>query len=71
MLENANIEEVILSKYPIKKSQNIMFENVNLSNINKDGKTYKLFDDGFILANIQIKSDLSINFITATQENTQ
>ena len=48
-----------------------MFENVNLSNISKDGKTYKLFDDGFILANIQIKSDLSINFITATQENTQ
>ena len=64
LLENANIEEVILSKYPIKKSQNIMFENVNLSNISKDGKTYKLFDDGFILANIQIKSDVSINFIT-------
>ena len=64
LLENANIEEVILSKYPITKSKNIMFENVNLSNISKDGKTYKLFDDGFIIANIQINNDKYINFIT-------
>lgn len=64
LLENANIEEVILSKYPITKTENIMFKNVNLSNVSRDGKTYRLFDDGFIIANIQISSNLSINFIT-------
>ena len=64
LLENANIEEAVLSKYPIIKSENIMFENVNLCNTSKDGKTYKLFDDGFIIANIQINNDKSINFIT-------
>lgn len=64
LLENANIEEVILSKYPITKTKNIMFENVNLSNKGKDGKTYYLFDDGFILSDIQISDNLVIKFIT-------
>lgn len=64
LLENGNIEEVILSKYPIINSQNIMFENVNLSNVGKDGKTYYLFDDGFIMADIQIKENFAIKFVT-------
>ena len=64
LLENGNIEEVILSRYPIINSQNIMFENVNLSNVRKDGKTYCLFDDGFIMADIQIKEDFAIKFVT-------
>ena len=64
LLENANIEEVVLSRYPIINVQNIMFENVNLSNVSKDGKTYKLFDDGFIISNIQINDENIINFIT-------
>lgn len=64
LLENGNIEEVILSKYPIKNSQNIMFENVNLSNVARDGKTYKLFDDGFIMADIELSDNLEIKFIT-------
>lgn len=64
LLENGNIEEAILSKYPIKNSKNIMFENVNLSNVAKDGKTYKLFDDGFIMANIELSNNLEIKFIT-------
>ena len=64
LLENSNIEEAMLSKYPIKNSRNIMFENVNLSNVAKDGKTYKLFDDGFIIANIEISNNLVIKFIT-------
>ena len=64
LLENANIEEVILSRYPIIESKNIMFENVHLSKISKDGKEYKLFDDGFIMAKIQINNDQIINFIT-------
>lgn len=64
LLENGNIEEVILSKYPITNSRNIMFENVNLSNVSKDGKTYKLFDDGFIVSNIQVSNSLEIKFIT-------
>ena len=37
---------------------------VSLLIVNIDGKIYKLFDDGFIIANIQIKNDKSINFIT-------
>lgn len=64
LLENGNIEEVILSKYPIKNSKNIMFENVNLSKVGKDGITYKLFDDGFIIADIQLSDNLEIQFIT-------
>ena len=64
LLEDGNIEEVILSKYPIKDSRNIMFENVNLSNVAKDGKTYKLFDDGFIMADIELSDDFAIKFIT-------
>lgn len=64
LLENGNIEEVLLSKYPITKSENIMFKNVNLSNVSKDGKTYKLFDDGFIISDIQISNNVSIKFIT-------
>jgi len=64
LLENGNIEEVILSKYPIINSKNIMFKNVNLSNVGKDGKTYKLFDDGFIMSDIKVNNDLEIKFIT-------
>ncbi len=64
LLENGNIEEVMLSKYPIKNSRNIMFENVNLLNVAKDGKTYRLFDDGFIIADIEISNNLEIKFIT-------
>lgn len=64
LLENGNIEEVVLSKYPIKSSTNIMFENVNLSNVAKDGKTYKLFDDGFIIADIKLNDNLEIKFVT-------
>ena len=64
LLENANIEEVILSKYPIVASKNVMFENVNLSNVSKDGKMYKLFDDGFIVSDIQISDSFVIKFIT-------
>ena len=64
LLENGNIEEVILSKYPIKNSRNIMFENVNLSSVAKDGKAYKLFDDGFIIADIELSNNLEIKFIT-------
>lgn len=64
LLENGNIEEVILSKYPIKNSRNIMFENVNLLNVAKDGKTYKLFDDGFIMADIELSNNFVIKFIT-------
>ena len=64
LLENANIEEVLLSRYPIMKNERIMFKNVNLSNKSKDGKIYKLFDDGFIKSIIQINDNTSINFIT-------
>lgn len=64
LLENANIEEVILSKFPIVKSQNVMFENAKFTSVSKEGTIYKLFDDGFIVAKIQINTDLSISFIT-------
>ena len=64
LLENAKIEEVILSKYPILHSKNVMFENMNLSNIGKDGKTYHLFDDGFIMADIQVNRSFVIKFVT-------
>lgn len=64
LLENANIEEVVLSRFPITKSENVMFENVNLTKTGKDGKTYKLFDYGFIIVNIQISNNNLINFIT-------
>ncbi len=64
LLENGNIEEVILSKYPIINSKNVMFENANLSNVAKDGKMYKLFDDGFIIADIELSNDLQIKFTT-------
>ncbi len=64
LLENAKIEEVILSKYPILYSKNVMFENVNLSNVGKDGKMYYLFDDGFIMADIQLNDACVIKFVT-------
>ena len=64
LLENGNIEEVVLSRYPIIKSENVMFENVNLSMVGKDGKTYKLFDDGFIISDIKLDEGLNIKFIT-------
>ena len=64
LLEDAKIEEVVLSRYPIIDTHNIMFENVNLSNVSKDGKIYKLFDDGFIISNIQINDEQKIYFIT-------
>lgn len=64
LLENGKIEEAVLSKYPITGSENIMFENVNLSKESKDGKIYRLFDDGFIISNIVINENLNIKFIT-------
>ena len=63
LLDNAYIEEAILSKYPIIKSENIMFENAKFTKVSNNGNMYKLFDDGYIWAKIQIDSNV-INFIT-------
>ena len=64
LIENASIEEVVLSRFPIKTSKNIMFENANLSKTSKDGRIYKLFDFGFIISNIKINDNLTLSFVT-------
>ena len=64
LIENANIEEVVLSRFPIIKSENVMFENLNFTKKSKNGILYKLFDDGFIISDIQINNSLAISFTT-------
>ena len=64
LIENANIEEVLLSRYPIINSENIMFENLNFTKKSKNGIIYKLFDDGFIISDIKINDNTNISFTT-------
>jgi len=64
LIENANIEEVLLFRYPIINSENIMFENLNFTKKSKNGIRYKLFDDGFIISNIKINDNTNISFTT-------
>ena len=64
LIENANIEEVVLSRFPIIKSENVMFENLKFTKKSNNGTIYKLFDDGFIISDIQINDKLTISFTT-------
>ena len=64
LIENANIEEVVLSRFPIIKSENVLFENLKFTKKSNNGIIYKLFDDGFIISDIKINNSLTISFTT-------